>query len=93
MAQKTLVILTVLALLRGILSPGMQAAVLTKLLPGRWMLYAGGGADIWEFHADGTCVRIGCDRDAENNETYTWRVEPATEEDQKSSGPGPAWCW
>jgi len=59
---------------------GFQASMMEKVLPGRWMLYAGGGAEIWDFHADGTCVSTSY---TGSSETHTWHVEAATEEDLK----------
>jgi len=44
--KKLLAILAVLAILSGALPPTLQQAAWTRLLPGRWMLLAGGGADI-----------------------------------------------
>ena len=83
--RKILVILLALTIATGALPASLQARAMTKLLPGRWMLYAGGGTDIWEFHEDGTCVAINTDFDGkENTESHTWRVEPATEEDLKN---------
>lgn len=80
--QKILAILMALALLTGILPPALQAATVTKLLPGRWMLYAGGGAETWDFRADGTCTSTGITFDGDETvNTHTWRVETATEED------------
>jgi len=41
--KKLLAILAVLAILSGALPPTLQQAAWTRLLPGRWMLWAGGG--------------------------------------------------
>ena len=68
--------LLILSLLTG--AGALQAAVMEKLLPGRWMMYAGGGADTWDFHADGTCTDTWY---SGKTGTHTWRVEPATEAD------------
>ncbi len=76
--KKVLVLLTALALLTGLLPPAMQASWMTKLLPGKWMLIAGGGAEIWDFHGDGTCVSSTY---AGASSAHTWRVEAATEAD------------
>ena len=62
-----------LTLLLAANASGFQASIMEKVLPGRWMLYAGGGVEIWDFHADGTCF----------SGTHTWHVETATEEDLK----------
>ena len=75
--KKTLILLVILSLLAG--SGAFQAALMQKLLPGRWMLYAGGGEETWDFHEDGTCTSTWYA--SEEVETHTWRVEKATEED------------
>lgn len=81
--KKVLVILLALVIATGALPASLQARAMTKLLPGRWMLYAGGGTDIWEFHEDGTCVSVSADFDGkENVQTRAWRVEAATEADK-----------
>ena len=80
--KKLLAILAVLAILSGALPPTLQQAAWTRLLPGRWMLLAGGGADIWDFQADGTCTGTGIAFDGgEITKAHTWRVEAATEAD------------
>ena len=70
--------LLILSLLAG--AGAVQAALMEKLLPGRWMMYAGGGADTWDFHADGTCTGTWYSGETE---THTWRVEPAGAEDRE----------
>ncbi|NLD84120.1 MAG: hypothetical protein GX637_08140 [Clostridiales bacterium] len=83
--KKAFLFLTVLAVLSGVLPPSLQAEALARVLPGRWMLYAGGGAETWDFHEDGTCVSAYTDVEgSEHSETHTWRVEAATEEDLKT---------
>ena len=78
--KKTLILLVILSLLAG--SGAFQAALMQKLLPGRWMLYAGGGVEIWDFREDGACTSTGITFDGvEITTTHTWRVEKATEED------------
>ena len=75
--KKTVAFLLILSLLAGV--GAFQAAVMEKLLIGRWMLYAGGGEEIWDFHEDGTCTSTWYA--SEEVETHAWRVEKAAEED------------
>ena len=78
--KKLALLLVILSLLTGIGSS--QAALMQKLLPGRWMLYAGGGAETWDFREDGACTSTGITIDGvEITTTHIWRVEKATEED------------
>ena len=80
--KRLLALFLVVPLLAG--SGAFRAGVMEKLLIGRWMLYAGGGADIWEFHEDGTCTSTGITFDGDEIiGMHTWRVEKATEEDLK----------
>ena len=74
--KKTIAILLTLSLVAG--ASGFQAAIMEKLLPGRWMLYAGGGAEIWDFRADGTWISAS---NTGTGQTHTWHVESATEDD------------
>lgn len=78
--KKTLALLLILSLLAGV--GAFQAALMDKLLIGRWMLYAGGGEETWDFRADGTCISTSTTIYGEEiTKTRTWRVEKATEED------------
>ena len=87
--KKTVALLLILSLLAG--SGAFQAAVMEKLLIGRWMLYAGGGEETWDFRADGTCVSTSTTiYGDEITKTHTWRVEPATEEDREKIWTRPA---
>jgi len=72
-AKKTLAILMAAAILLSGESPAVW--LMKRILPGRWMLYAGGGyEEIWDFHADGT---VG------DGTHHTWRAEAAAAEDRE----------
>ena len=91
--KKLLVLLSVMALLSGALPASLQAAAWEKILPGRWMLWAGGGVEIWDFREDGTCVASWSDLEEEeisHSSAHTWRVEPATEQDLQKLWAQPA---